>query len=110
MNGDILYTLILILIAAGVTIMLRAIPFILFGGGRAMPPMVKKVADIMPPAIIAVLVIYCLKGQMINISMDSLCAFISVIGVIAVHLWRRQTLLSIAVGTALYMVLIRVLI
>lgn len=74
-----------------------------------MPPMVKKVADVMPPTIIAVLVVYCLKGQITSLTMDSVCAAVAVVSVVVTHLWKRQTLLSVAVGTIVYMVLIRVL-
>ena len=51
-----------ILVGAAATALLRFLPFLLFGGKRGMPPAVRRLAIKMPPAIIAVLVVYCLKG------------------------------------------------
>ncbi len=101
--------LILILTASVVTIALRAFPFALFSGDRQMPAFIHKIADLMPPAIIAVLVIYCLKGSIMNISMESLAAGLATLSVVIAHLWKRNTLASIALGTIVYMVLLRVL-
>ncbi|MCQ2501652.1 MAG: AzlD domain-containing protein [Lachnospiraceae bacterium] len=100
-------TLILILTASVVTIALRALPFVLFGGNRQMPPVIHKVANLMPPAIIAVLVVYCLKNSIVNITMESLAAGIAALATTLVHLWKRNTLASIAIGTIIYMVCIR---
>lgn len=102
-------TLILILTASVVTIILRAFPFVLFGGNREMPPVIHKIANLMPPAIIAVLVVYCLKNSMVNMTMESVAAAIATVATALVHLWKRNTLASIALGTIVYMVLIRVL-
>ncbi len=103
-------TLVLIATAAIVTVLLRAFPFVLFGGNREMPEMIHKIADIMPPAIMAVLVVYCLKSSIVSVTMESLAAFIAAAVTVAVHLWKRNTLASIAVSTVVYMVLIRVLV
>ncbi len=114
------YSVLLILIAAFVTLALRAFPFVVFGGARTMPEKVKKVVDRMPPAIMAVLVIYCIKADILglreaitNLDGSNICSVIataiSLLVVVIVHLWRRQTLLSIGAGTVIYMVLIRVM-
>ena len=56
-----IYDLILIGIAAITTFLLRALPFLLFGGKHSMPSTVQKVSESLPPAIMAVLVVYCIK-------------------------------------------------
>ncbi len=96
-------TFLLVLIASVVTIALRAFPFVLFGGKRQMPAFIHTIASSMPPAIIAVLVVYCLKNSMVNVTMESLYAGVSVVAVVLIHLWKRNTLLSIAAGTVIYM-------
>ncbi|MDO4490953.1 MAG: AzlD domain-containing protein [Lachnospiraceae bacterium] len=101
--------LLLILTASAVTILLRAFPFVLFGGKRQMPSVIHRIADLMPPAIIAVLVVYCLKGSIAAVTMESLAAAVAAAATALVHIWKRNTLASIAVGTLVYMVLIRVL-
>ena len=102
-------TILLIAVAALVTCGLRALPFIVFSGDRAMPPFIKKVADLLPAAIMAVLVIYCIKGDIVDFSMGTVATGISVIAVILLHLWKRNILLSIFGGTAVYMTLIHLL-
>lgn len=102
-------TILLIAVAALVTFGLRALPFVVFSGDRLMPPFIKKVADLLPAAIMAVLVIYCIKGDIVDFSMGTLVTGISVIAVVLLHLWKRNILLSIFGGTAVYMMLIHLL-
>lgn len=113
-------SLILVLTAAAVTFLLRAIPFLIFSGGRQMPLRIKRVVGLLPAAIMGVLVIYCLKGDIISaqamISSQEtagiggvLATVAALLVVVGVHLKKRNTLLSIAAGTIVYMVLLRVL-
>ena len=105
---DTVYTFILIAVAAIVTIALRAVPFVLFGGKRKMPDKIRQIADILPPAIMGVLVIYCLKNPIASLDMSLVYQLIAVAVVVLMHLWRRNTLLSIFTGTAVYMLLINI--
>ena len=102
-------TILLIAVAAVVTFVLRAIPFVVFSGNREMPPFIKRVADLMPAAIMAVLVLYCLKGDIAVLSMNSAVTAVSVLVVVLLHLWKRNILVSIFGGTAVYMMLLRLL-
>lgn len=97
------YLLLLIAIAALMTFFTRAAPFLFFRNG--MPPALEKAASRMPPAIMAVLVVYCLKGDLFTAS--GWPALVGVAATVALHIWRRSTLLSIAGGTIVYMALIR---
>ena len=72
-----------------------------------MPPSVRRLAGRMPAAIIAVLVIYCLKGMPDAELSANAITIVSVAAVVALHLWKKNTLLSIAGGTVLYMALLR---
>ena len=63
----------------------------------------------MPTAIIAVLVVYCLKGLPASDAAHATITLGSVAAVVALHLWKRNTLLSIAGGTILYMALLRII-
>ena len=104
-----LYILLAVIVCAACTFALRAAPFLLFSGKKDMPPAVRRLAGRMPAAIIAVLVIYCLKGMPEAAFSDNAAMLISVAAVIALHLWKKNTLLSIAGGTALYMALLRLI-
>ena len=97
----------IVLICAGVTLLLRALPFMFFGGKGGVPGWIASLGSVLPPAIMAALVVYCLKGVPFGSLADGAYQLIAGAVVVLVHLWKRNTLLSIAVGTAAYMLLIR---
>lgn len=95
-------------ICAVVTIALRALPFVCFGGKKGVPRLVSVLGETLPPAIMAALVVYCLKSVPFGTFGDGARQLIAAAAVVALHLWKKNTLLSIGVGTALYMLLIRI--
>lgn len=97
----------IVLICAGVTLLLRALPFMFFGGKGGVPKWIASLGSVLPPAIMAALVVYCLRGVPFGSLADGAYQLIAGAVVVLVHLWKRNTLLSIAVGTAAYMLLIR---
>ena len=94
-----------IAVTALVTVLTRFLPFAVFGK-RPLPRVVVYLGRVLPPAIMAALVVYCLKDIDLTAFPFGLAQLISVAVTALVHLWRRNTLLSIALGTACYMVLI----
>ena len=101
------HALLIVLVCAGVTLMLRALPFVCFGGRDGVPGWVASLGGMLPPAIMAALVVYCLKGVPYGAFADGARQLAAAAVVVALHLARRNTLLSIAGGTAVYMILIR---
>lgn len=108
-NVSVSHTIILVAVSVLVTVLLRAFPFLVFNGKKEMPKGVKIVADSLPPAIMGVLVIYCLKDYILSPGSTSVAAAVAVVAVVILHLWRRNVLMSIAAGTFIYMILIRAL-
>lgn len=104
-----LHTLLLILVTALVTIGLRALPFAALGRGGQPPALVRRLGTRLPPAVMAILVVYCLRGMEFSAPAGWMPAAAASLAVVALHLWRRSTLLSIAGGTVLYMLLLRCL-
>lgn len=102
-----LQTLIIIIGIACATLLTRALPFILFPAGRKTPRYITYLGNVLPSAIIGMLVVYCLKGIRITSFPFALPELISVILVVFLHLWKRNTLLSIVGGTLIYMLLIQ---
>lgn len=100
-------SLILILLIAFITFLIRATPFILFPANKKTPEYIVYLGTILPYAIMGMLIIYCLKGVSISAPYFGLPELISVAFVVIVHLWKRNTLISIAGGTILYMVLVQ---
>lgn len=62
MFGIDLHAAALVAVIAAVTILLRFLPFVIFGGGRPTPRYVVYLARVLPCAIMAMLVVYCLRG------------------------------------------------
>lgn len=96
-----------IAVMSAVTFLTRALPFLLFGRGEAPPKLVLYLGRVLPPAIIAMLIVYCLKGISFAAPAGWAPQLISVAVVVALHLWKHNELLSIFGGTILYMVLIQ---
>ena len=104
-----LQTLAVVLTVAGVTVLCRALPFLLFRDGRPVSGGVIYLGRVLPYAIIAILVVYCLRSTGFAAAADFAPQLAAVAVVVLLHLWRRNTLLSIAGGTAVYMILLRLL-
>ncbi len=107
MTISVWYSILIIALTALVTLLTRALPFALFGGRRETPRTVAYLGRVLPPAIMAVLVVYCLKGVDLTHSPFGLCELAAAAVTAVLHLWRRSTVLSIAGGTVCYMVLLR---
>lgn len=94
-------------VSAAVTIALRFLPFVIFSGKRETPEVITYLGKYLPYAIMAMLVVYCLKSANLLAAPFGLPELIGVVAVVLLHLWRRNTLISIAGGTALYMLMIQ---
>lgn len=103
-----LHSIEIIAVAAIVTFIIRAIPFVAFGGKREVPVTVTYLGKVLPPAIMVILVIYCIKGIHLLSGSHGIPELLSIAVVTALHVWKRNTLLSIAVGTIFYMILVQV--
>lgn len=97
----------IIAVVAVCTYFTRAAAFLLFGGKKAVPAPVRYLGGVLPPAIIAILVVYCLRGIEPVVYPHGLPELIAAAAVALLHLWKRNNLLSIGVGTILYMVLVQ---
>lgn len=98
----------LIVVMALVTALLRFLPFLIWNGKRKTPEVVLYLGKVLPYAIMAMLVVYCLKGVSVVTAPYGLPELIAVGVVAALHVWKRNTLLSIIVGTGVYMFLVQV--
>ena len=104
---SVLYTLLVILVITVVTAALRFAPFFIFSSERPVPKFVSYLGRVLPYSIMAMLVVYCLKGISFAKAPFGLPELISFILVAVLHIWKRNTLLSIICGTICYMVCIQ---
>ena len=86
----------------------RFLPFLLFPADKATPKVIERLGKLLPGAVFSLLVVYCLKNVALLSGTHGLPEAIAIAGVMLLHLWKRQMLLSIAGGTVLYMVLVQV--
>ena len=96
----------IVLISGAVTVMLRVLPFVAFGKRR--PEFVEYLGRVLPPAVMGMLAVYCLRGVDIFGGSHGLPEIIACVVVVMLHVWRRNTLLTIAAGTGVYMFLVQV--
>ncbi len=89
------------------TMLTRFLPFFIFPDNRPTPPFVRYLGRVLPAAVFGMQVVYCLKDIRLFTGSHGLPELIAVFVVIALHLWKRQMLLSIAVGTFVYMCLVQ---
>ena len=101
------HSLLLILVITLVTLSTRMLPFLFFGGRRQPPAAVLYLGRLLPCAIMGMLVVYCLRGVTPMTYPHGLPELIGVASAALLHIWQRNTLLSIAVSTALYMMLVQ---
>ncbi|MCD7953144.1 MAG: branched-chain amino acid transporter permease [Synergistaceae bacterium] len=89
------------------TVTTRFLPFLIFPAGRKTPEYIQYLGRRLPPAALGMLVIYCLKDVSLFSGTHGIPEAISIAVVTALHFWKRAMLLSIAGGTAVYMLLVQ---
>lgn len=89
------------------TILIRFLPFVVFGGNKKRPAVIDYLADVLPYAIMGMLVVYCMKNVSLISSPHGIPEFLAGALVVGLHIWKKNTLLSIIAGTAIYMILIQ---
>lgn len=89
------------------TMLTRFLPFLLFPAGKPTPKYIQYLGKVLPASVFGLLVIYCLKNVSVFTGSHGIPELLVIILVIALHLWKRQMLLSIAGGTIFYMILVQ---
>ena len=102
-----LHSALMIAVIALVTAALRFLPFLIFGENRKTPPLVTYMGQVLPYAIMGMLVIYCLKGVSLTAFPFGIPELLGCAAVTLLHIWKRNTLLSIGAGTVCYMLLVQ---
>ena len=101
-------SLVIIAAVAGTIFFTRLCPFLFFPPGKPIPPVIQYLGKVLTPAVIGMLVVYCLKSTPVREAPHGVPELIAVATVAALHVWKRNNLLSIGAGTVLYMFLIQV--
>lgn len=107
MTPDFAYSAAAIVITALVTGLVRAVPYLLFGRKKEIPETVKYLGTVLPASIMIILVVYCLRNINLTAFPFGLPELISAAVVIIAQVIRKNTFLSVFLGTACYMILMR---
>lgn len=94
-----------IAVAAAVTVLTRALPFIAFR--KKTPDVVLYLGRVLPAAVMGMLVVYCLRNASPLGHTHALPEIIAVVLVVLLHKWKHNTLLSILCGTVVYMFMVQ---
>lgn len=101
------YSVIAIATAALCTFATRVVPFALFGGKKEVPAVITYLGKVLPPAIIATLIIYCVRSVDFTIAPHGIAEITAIAVTALLHIWKKNTLISIGCGTILYMFLVQ---
>lgn len=88
------------------TMLTRFLPFAIFSGKKATPKYIRYLGNALPGAIFGMLVVYCLKGIDFTVKSYGIPELLSVGLTAVLHIWKKNMFLSIAGGTACYMLLV----
>ncbi len=89
------------------TLLTRFLPFLVFPAGKPTPKYIQYLGKVLAPAVFSLLIVYCLKDVSWLEGTHGIPEILGIVVTAALHLWKRQMLLSIAGGTILYMLLIQ---
>ena len=102
-----MHEVLLIVVVTLVTMATRFLPFLIFGENRKTPALVTYLGQVLPFAIMGMLVIYCMKDVSVLSAPFGIPEALGCAVVAVLHLWKRNSLLSIGVGTVFYMLLVQ---
>ena len=97
----------IIVVAALVTAATRFLPFLIFSSGTKTPDIISYLGKVLPYAIMGMLVVYCFKDVNFLAFPHGIPELLGCIAVAVLQIWKRNTLLSIGVGTVFYMLLVQ---
>ena len=89
------------------TMITRFLPFILFQGAKLKDSYIDYLGQVLPYSVIGLLVVYCLKNVNFKSPAYWIPEAIAIICIIGLHYWKENSLLSIGVGTVIYMLLVQ---
>ncbi len=98
--------IITILVVMFGTMFTRFLPFLVFPSAKEPPKYIKYLGTVLPYAVIGMLVVYCLKDAIFT-EYHGILEAISILLIVILHKWKKNTLLSIGGGTIFYMILVQ---
>ena len=85
----------------------RIVPVLIFGRGEKVPEFILYLGRVVPYTAMGLLIVYCLRDVPVFEAPHGLPELIALSAVAATYIWKRNTILSVVIGTALYMFLVQ---
>lgn len=101
------HSIVIVLVIVVVTFLSRALPFMIFNSKRNAPSFLHYLGKVLPNAIVGMLIVYCLKGMDIGSFPFGANEVLALLCVIVLQFFFKLPILSIALGTGLYMYLVQ---
>ena len=99
---------IIVIIVMGLAVLAtRIVPVLIFGRGEKVPEFILYLGRVVPYTAMGLLIVYCLRDVPVLEAPHGLPELISLTVVTITYLWKRNTILSVVIGTALYMILVQ---
>lgn len=99
-------TILSITVMAVVTALLRFLPFMIFRSDKKTPDFISYLGKVLPYAIMGMLVVFCLKSVDFRGGVHGLPEIVSILVIVLVHWWKKNTILSILTGTICYVAIV----
>ena len=97
----------IILVMGLMTLATRILPVLIFGRGEKVPDYILYLGRVVPYTAMGLLIVYCLRDVQVLEAPHALPEIISLVVVVLTYLWKRNSILSVVIGTVLYMVLVQ---
>lgn len=107
MDNNTVHSLLIVAVMAVFTALTRFLPFLAFPEGRKRPKVITYLGTVLPYALIGMLVIYCFKSVSVFAYPYCIPELLAVVLVVLLHIWKRNTLISVFGGVIFYMVLVQ---
>lgn len=104
---DYKHALIIILVMGVMTLATRILPVLIFGRGNTVPDYVMYLGKVVPYTAMGLLIVYCLKDVQVLAAPHAIPEIIAMSVVVLSYLWKKNSIFSVVIGTALYMFLIQ---
>lgn len=107
MDNNTVHSLLIVAVMAAFTALTRFLPFLAFPEGRKRPKVITYLGTVLPYALIGMLVVYCFKSVSVFAYPYCIPELLAVVLVTILHIWKRNTLISVFGGVIFYMVLVQ---
>ena len=106
-NSVMIYSIIIIALIAVLTFAARLFPYVIFGRGNKIPDLVIFLGEVLPPAVMILLIVYCIRNISIFVYPYGIPEFSAIALTVILYLTVKNNLVAMISGTVLYMVLIQ---